>query len=164
MAETQLQNMSAHHHAMVDFILENMHEKGWRSRVCAQFRITPSYLSIIWHSDVFREAFYERMTAFRDGKTREIVAMQIAVAQKAYERIMRILEKDDVEDDLVLDIANSTMKSLGFAPSAGAGPSLTREDSRTLVHSRVVAPGVLEEARTTLKSITHVKLPAAVGE
>ena len=176
MSQLQLKNMSAHHHSLIDFILENSHEKGWRTKACAAFRITPAYLSIIWHSDVFREEFHKRLTAYRNEGVREIQAMQIALAKQAYLKLTRMLESDEVEDSLVLDIANSTMKQLGFGPTPGSAPNVTREDTLTRVQTRQVAPGVLEEARTTYKRITHepangsyqnsndVQLPAAVRE
>jgi hypothetical protein len=145
---------------MIEFILENMHEKGWRAKVCAQFRITPSWLSIVWHTDAFREAFSKRLSEWRGTVSQELQAAQIAICRKAYERLSRILESDAVEDQFVLDVANSTMKNLGFAPSPGARPQYaageyTRETTRT------VAPGVLETARERYRMVTSDEpLPA----
>ena len=164
MAEVQLQRMSAHHHALVDFIIENSHEKGWRAKACAQFQVTPAYLSVIWHSDVFKEAFHSRLTEWRSGVTRELQAAQIAIAKKAYEKLMHILDNEGTDDSLVLDIANSTMKNLGFAPSAGAAPRVERVSEVTQTQTRQLAPGILEEARITYRKVTQgEQLPAVVG-
>lgn len=165
MAATQIQSMAPHHHALVDFIIENAHEKGWREKACAQFSVTYSYLSIIWRSDVFREAFNRRLTEWRGTVSQELHAKQIAVAQAAYDRLIRMLNDNETDDRLVLDIANTTMKNLGFAPSPGAGPSYSKESEITRSETRVLAPGILETARTTYRKVTTgEQLPAAVGE
>ncbi len=165
MAATQLQTMAPHHHSLVDFIIENSHERGWREKACAQFGVTASWLSIVTRSDVFREAFDKRLTEWRGGITRELQAQQIEVARKAYDRLIKMLSSDETDDRLVLDIANSTMKNLGFAPSAGAAPQVTRESEITRTETRVLAPGILEQARVTYRKVTTgEQLPAAVGE
>lgn len=163
MSATQLKSLSAHHHSLVDFIIENSHEKGWRAKACVAFRITPAYLSIIWHSDVFREEFYSRLTEFRNQATRELQAAQIEIAKKAYERLSRMLSDDNIDDRLVLDIANSTMKNLGFAPTPGASPHVTKETELTRTQTRELAPGILETARITYRTLTGAtqqQLPA----
>lgn len=175
MSATQLKNMSAHHHALVDFIIENSHTRGWRAKACAQFGITPAYLSIIWHSDIFKEHFYERLTQWREGATREIQAQQIALVKKAMDRLMTILDDDKTDDRLVLDVANATMKNLGFAPSPGAAPMYSKETEVTRTQTRQLAPGILEQARITYRKVTsspdafaslgaNEQLPAAVSE
>lgn len=164
MAATQLQSMSAHHFALVDFIIENAHEKGWRSLACAQFNLSPAYLSIVFHSDVFREEYFRRLTQWREGVTNELRAKQMRVASIAYDKLLKILENDGTEDSLVLDIANTTMKSLGFAPSPGAAPNVTKETEITRIATRELAPGILEQARVTYKKVTSEQLPSAVNE
>jgi hypothetical protein len=160
----QLKHMSAHHHALVDFIIENSHERGWRQKACAQFNVTPAYLSVIWKSDIFQEHFYSRLTEWRNGVTRELQAQQIALAKRAYERLMQILNSDTVEDSLVLDVANSTMKNLGFAPSPGAAPAYSKETEITRVQTRELAPGILEQARVTYRKVTSEQLPAVIEQ
>lgn len=165
MSATQLQSMAPQHHALVDFIIENAHEQGWREKACTQFGVTYSYLSIVWRSDVFREAFNKRLTEWRGGVTRELQAKQIAVAQAAYTRLIQMLGDKETDDRLVLDIANSTMKNLGFAPSPGASPQYLKESEITRSETRVLAPGILETARTTYRKVTTgEQLPEAVGE
>lgn len=165
MAATQLQNMSPHHYSLVDFIIENSHQKGWRQLACAQFQISPAYLSIVFHSDVFREEYFRRLTQWREGVTNELRAKQMQVASVAYDKLLAILESESVEDSLVLDIANTTMKSLGFAPSPGAAPNVTKETEITRIATRELAPGILEQARVTYKKVTtSEQLLTAVNE
>lgn len=164
MSATQLQNLSAHHYALVDFIIENSHQKGWRQLACAQFQITAAYLSILTHSDIFREEYLKRLTQWREGVTRELQAKQMKVASMAYDKLMKILEQDGVEDSLVLDVANTTMKALGFGPSPGAAPNVTKETEITRIATRELAPGILEQARTTYRKVTSEQLPSAVNE
>lgn len=162
----QLKSMAPQHYSLVQFILAHMHERGWRQKACKQFSITASWLSIVTKSDVFREEFNRQLTEHNTQVTRELAALRTEVARKAYERLMLLLDDDDVDDRLVHDIARDTAKSLGFAPSPGNGPSIEREFSRTA--TREVSPGVLETARITYRKVVDgeevQQLPAFAEE
>lgn len=157
MAAVQLKKVSAQHHALIDYILANSHEKGWATECCKHFGITRSWLSIVMRSDVFQEEFTRRRSYHDQELTRQITAKQTELALAALDRVRDIIDDDECDDRLALDIANSAMKNLGFGPRPGAGPSVEREISR--VQTREVAPGVLEQARITYRTVTSGQEP-----
>ena len=152
--------MSPQHHLLIEHIIVHSHRRGWALECCKKFGISRAWLSIVMNSDVFRERFERRLAEHQRITSIELAQQVTHVAGKALERLSHVLDDPECDDRLALDIANSTLKQLGFGARPGSGPVLEREVTRT--STRTVAPGVLETARETYRTQTHgeAALPA----
>lgn len=147
----QIKSMKPKHEAIIDWLLA--HPGRAMRHLAAEMGISQSWLSIVMHSDVFKEAYEERRSAHNQELSKQIIQKQLKVTLKALGKVEQFLGDDD-EVDLksALDVATQTSKVMGFHPSPGIGPTVVEERTREV---RTVEPGVLREARETIKRHTY---------
>lgn len=152
MAESvQIQSMSPKHMAIADWLLANPEQK--RGDLAKQMGVSESWLSIVIHSDVFREYFTSRRDKHEEELRKQIVGAQLQVTLKALATLDKVLDMDNVDGRLALDVAERTAARLGFEPKPS---KRTLTEERTMSFSRPVNPQVLAEGRETItRKIVH---------
>jgi hypothetical protein len=162
MAEVQIHNISHRHEQIADWLLANASEKNLQ-KLCNVMNISRSWLSVVMKSDVFREYWAKRRAAYETEMRDKLLLKQLDISLKAFEKLEDILAADDVDDRLVLDIANKTAAAVGFAPSRQR-QTVTEEHTQEV--TRPVNAGVLAEAREIFRKTTRTTyaLPAPESE
>lgn len=153
MSQIQIKGLKEKHNYMIDWLLTN---PGKHFGVLAdEINVSRSWLSIVMHSDVFVEEYTKRRLAHSKELSRSLIEKQLKITLKAYDKIELIIASDDVEDRLVLDVADKTAKLLGLTPAAGHAPILLSEETiREREITREVSTGVLVRARERLRKTT----------
>lgn len=162
MAEVQIHSISHRHKEIADWLFANPHEKNLQ-KLCNYMNISRGWISVVMRSDVFREYFDKRRNEHEKDLRGKIVMRQLDVTLKALDKLDDILSDDEVDDRLVLDIANKTAQNCGFAPSRGPRVSIVEERTQELT-ARSVDPQTLAEARETIRRITRIEHPSPDSE
>lgn len=119
MAETQLKALKPKHEAIIDHILANPEIKV--TELALVFGVSVPWMSIIMHSEVFKEALAKKSQEVFDQVVIPTRAKMASVADQAYEKLAQKIPH--IEDTrTLLDIADRTAHRLGYAPTKG--PSL----------------------------------------
>lgn len=153
MAETQIISLSHRHKEIADWLFANPTVKNLQL-LANHMNISRSWLSIVMRSDVFREYFDQRRKEYEKEMTDKLVIRQLDITLKALDKLDGILDDEEIDDRLVLDIANKTAINCGFGPS--------RQRTRVVEEhiqevARPVAAGVLADAREMFRRIVRVE-------
>lgn len=158
MAEVQIQSMSHRHMAIADWLLSNPERK---LSVCAmEMGVSQSWLSIVIHSDLFREYFAQRRAMHEMGLRERIVGAQLKVTLSALAALDSLMESDEVDGRLVLDTAERIANQLGFSPRASARVI----EERTQEITAPVSAGILAEARERMRRTVITERPATLDD
>lgn len=123
------------------------------NELCAKLCISRTWLSVVMRSDVFREEWTRRRQDHSSELTKQLIEKQLAVTLKALDRVDEFLDdRDEVDIQSALDVADKTAKQVGIHRNPGFGPVL-EERTREF---RTVDSGTLREARETIRRVTHV--------
>jgi len=116
----KLKKVSNKHDAIADYLIANP-EVSLKD-VAAVFEVTPTWMSIVVNSDVFRAHMQRKV----DGAFEEVIiplrSKLLGVAHLAVEKLGDAVTKSQ-DPDYILAAADKTLHRLGYAPSKGPDPA-----------------------------------------
>lgn len=151
MAETQIKSVSIRHEAIIDTIVANPTISV--TALAATFGVTVGWMSVIMHSEVFRDALAKKNEEVFNQVVVPTRARMTAVADQAYEKLAGKIPF--IEDPKVLlEIADRTANKLGHGPKRGPDP--LAPSGNTTINNTYIAVGkdALTEAREKLQAKT----------
>lgn len=120
MASTQLKTLKPKHEAIVDYILANPDTTV--TALAGAFSVSVPWMSIIMHSEVFKECLAKKSQEVFDQVVIPTRAKMTSVADAAYQKLNERIPF--IEDPkTLLDIADKTAHRLGYAPTRGPVPA-----------------------------------------
>ena len=153
----QIKSINHWHEQVVDWMLCNPHLKLGQCAV--HFDVTANWISSLIHTDLFEEYKSLRFQQHQDRVSHSVIShvsglagLSLGVLQ---ERIKE--EKETIQLGLVKDVAEMTLKALGF------GPKPTAASNTINLNLNGASPEILAEARETLKG-THIRNTQDVSE
>jgi hypothetical protein len=150
MSNTQMlkRGLSPTHELMGDWILAN--PGGTLRDMSAHFKYSPSWLSQVINSDMFRAYIGERLKEVHAHVTADIPTLLKGTAALAIERMNEVLMKTE-DADVIVDAFDKVLHRHGYAPNAKGlqgGPTigqqnnvffLNKEDLKAAKHALVGA-------------------------
>lgn len=144
--------MRWYYFAIMDWMIAN---PGRPLRDCAaHIGRTPSTLSLIINSDMFKAAFEERKRQFQMQHDLGIIEKTTKVANASLDALLEAVEKkrDKIPIDVLNDIAESSLTRLGY----GITPSQPSMQVNVNGQATIIAPVSmqdLEEARMAMRQV-----------
>ena len=130
------------HEAIIDVLVQNPQMKV--TELALHFGTTIGWMSVIMHSEVFKEALAKKNEVVFNEVVLPTRARMQAVADASYEKLAD--KVPFIEDPkMLLEIADRTANKLGYGPNKGPDNSTTINNSKTTIIS--VGKDVLAEAR-----------------
>lgn len=118
MAENQIQSLTPRHDIIIDFLIANPTLK--MSEVARQFHVTPPWLSVIIHSDIFQAKLRERQETFFIRSTSSIKEKLETLAHLALDEMIDRVETQPRIDE-VREIAKVALDRIGYSGSRVSG-------------------------------------------
>ena len=153
MAEVQIRSLSHRHQEIADWLFAHPQVKNLQ-HLCNEMNITRPWLSVVMRSDVFQEYFQRRRREYEQDLQGRLALRQLDISLKALDKLEDILASDEVDDRLVLDIAQKTAENCGFGPSRHR-TTVIKEQTQEITRS--VDAGTLAQARETIRLITRTE-------
>lgn len=116
MAVNQVERLTPRHDLIIDFLIANPTMK--MSDVARTFGVTPPWLSVIIHSDIFQAKLAEKQEVFFIRSTQSIKEKLETLAHLA---IDDMIDRVEVQSDInnVREIAKVALDRIGFSPARG---------------------------------------------
>lgn len=158
MTATQIKSISHRHHAIIDWLLANPHEKNL-TVLCNELNVSRSWLSIIMTSDAFRQEFERRRNEVDGELQRDLIRTSFEASIRANQKLLEYMEApvDKLDPRILLDTANATADR-HYGPKSVGGTNI-RETEREFV----LDGGLLKAARERIREINcdpQATLPA----
>lgn len=154
MAQTQIARVSHRHHAIIDWLLVNPHEKNLEV-LCDQLNITRSWLSIVMNSDAFREEFSRRRGEFAGELQEDLIREGFETAIAANQKLREYMDAppDKLDPRILLDAANATADRM-FGPKHTSGFQVKETQTDFLIDH-----GMLVAARQRIREVNSGEAP-----
>lgn len=139
------------HDALIDFMLAN--PRATLEQKARHFNSSPSYISLIEHTDMFRARWEARRAEFTELIHESIATKTAQVADKALGLMLDVLDKkkDQIPFAQLADVTFKSLEKLGYGAPAGAGGGVTIINGNAMQVVAPVSPQALEEARLALR-------------
>lgn len=139
---------------IADWMIE--HPGGQLQECARDLNKTPTTISLIIHTDVFKDYLAKRRAEWRERHDHALTSKTTAVAEAALDCLLVQLEKkkDQVPITTITEIATSALDRLGYSPQKAQPPSVqvnVQQNNDTKVVHAAVSPLALEEAREALR-------------
>lgn len=151
-ASASVKKVSWWHERLADWMIA--HPDRTLGEAAKYFNVTPTWLSVIKNSDAFRDYWASRSAEASSYMLADIKDKTLLVTEMALDRLIdRVNTTGDVmPPDLLLDVAKTGLKSLGYgvtpaAPAAGSNVNIQLN----------VTPGALETARQKMQATFGVQ-------
>lgn len=129
---------------------------------CAAFLgKSPTTLSIIVNSDMYKDYFAQRRAEFTKEHDFNLTHKLTQVAEKSLDILLEKIDtqKDKIPIKNITELATSALDRLGFAPKPPAAQVNVNVDARSQsVVMAPISPEALEEARDALRSVENQKI------
>lgn len=156
----ELLELNHRHIQIAEYLINNPQAR--LTDVAEAIGMTPSWISTLTNSELFRNYLQERHKEISNPITIQLQEKLLGVAHSAVEKLGRMVD-DSTDPNYILAAADKTLKSLGYGPQKG--PSV-QVNNVTQV-SNVVNQGVLQAAREKMYRLAEEKhgseLPPAEG-
>lgn len=153
MGSIQIQELNHKHMAIAEFLL--LHPSATLKEVAQAIGLTPSWVSTVVNSELFREYLSERHKEVAGQVAFSLHEKVHGVAHAAVEKLGRMLD-ESTDPDYVLSVADRTMHRLGLGPTK-AGPSVQVNTFNAPVQQNTtISPEILEQARATIHRLAGV--------
>lgn len=145
-----VQKLSPKHEAIILWLVEHPTEP---LRACAQhFNVTPSWLSQLLHSDLFRERLTELFNKAHDAGPITTHQRLAALADQAIEKVAEHL--DDSPDPVLANaVADMALRRLGY------GPKQININQTNVQNNSLATPEAIAKAARIMKQV-RAALPA----
>lgn len=160
MTTAVVQKLSIKHNAIMDFMIAN--PEMLLGDVAKKFGVTPGWLSQLIHSSLFQaELAYKKEVMF--GELTITIKDRITnIAHGTLNKLEQLTDAGALSVDQTLDLAELTLKSLGFGAPKTQGQIQPQVGQQNIFIGQSVTPQILQEARAAM--LTKPETPAIEGE
>lgn len=153
MADYQIKELSHRHMAIAEFLIN--HPSAKLADVAQATGLSPSWVSIVTNSELFRDYFQRRHKEVSNAVLIPLQDKLNGVAHLAVEKLGKAVE-ESTDANFILAAADKTLKNLGFG--APKGPSVQVNNVTQVAHTTThVSSEVLSEARAKIYQLAGVQ-------
>lgn len=144
MAESvQIASVSNRHEAIADMMLAN--PTMAKGEIARRMGVSPSWLSIVIHSDVFIEYFDARRKLFNDQMQQQLATATLDLALTSIKKLKEDVLTSD-KPEFKLAVSEHMMKYNGYEPRA----KMRVTETKTIEHSSPIDQNTLADARARM--------------
>lgn len=157
MARRQMPKMLWYYSRIIDWMIAN---PGHPLKECAEMiGRTPTTLSMIINSDMFKAALAERKAEFQMSHDMGIIERTTKIATASLDAILTTIEKkrDAIPLETLSAVSNTALERLGYGIKS-APPAGTTINAQNATVFLPASPQDLQEARMALRQVQESKL------